>query len=703
MSLHTLFSPKSIAVVGASTQPGSVGNDIAKNLVKSDFRGKIFLINPKGGELFGKTCFASIKDLPEEIDLAIIIVPAAIVPVVLREAGEKMVRAAVVISAGFRETGPSGLALEEEIIAIAKEFKIELLGPNCLGFIRPKLFLNASFASTLPIDGPIAFFSQSGALTSAFLDITKQKLGFSTFASIGNKATIDEKSLLTHFAADETSKVVGFYTEGLTEAQKIIEIGKTLLKKKKPVIALKSGATDAGTNASSSHTGAVAGSDAAYTALFRQAGILRATSFQDLLELLSVFAHNPLPKGNRVAIVTNAGGLGVLATDAAVQNGLELASLHPHTTALLKSVLPPAGSVHNPIDVLGDARADRYEQALQIIAQDDAVDMVLIILTPQTMTEDRATAEAIIKLHKRYPKLPLVTVFSGLHLTRRGEEALSDAHIINTHYPERGARMLGALAIMKKWQEENKIKGTSIPIHSPDIDKAKQIITEARTDQSEQLGEEKTTRFLKAYGFPFLKSEMVTSGEAATHFAQRLGKPVALKIASPDIIHKSDVGGVILDVYPNEASIAYEHLIHTVKQHAPSARLEGAIAVEMATPKSLELLLGLKKEPGLGTLVVVGLGGIYVEIFKDVAMRFAPLTEQDIEQILGELQAAPLLDGARGQNPINRAELKRYIALLSEIAVRFPEITELDINPLAIAPDGNTFRVLDARMSLEQN
>lgn len=433
MSLHTLFSPKSIAVIGASTRPGSVGNDIAKNLIKSDFRGKVFLVNPKGGELFGKTCFPSISEISEDVDLVIIIVPAAIVPGVLREAGEKMVRAAVIISAGFRETGPAGQALEEEIIRIATEYKMELLGPNCLGFIRPKLFLNASFASTMPVSGPIAFFSQSGALTSAFLDITKQALGFSTFASIGNKATLNETTLLAHFAADDASKVIGFYTEGLTDATSIIAAGEMLLKKKKPVIALKSGTTEAGTSASSSHTGAVAGSDAAYTALFRQAGILRATNFQDLLELLAIFAHNPLPSGNRVAIITNAGGLGVLATDAVIENGLELATLHPNTIALLKSVLPPAGNCQNPIDVLGDALADRYEQALNIVAQDEAVDMLLIILTPQTMTEDEKTATAVVQLKKTLSKTSYSDRFlwTSTHCARRS----CTARITYREYP----------------------------------------------------------------------------------------------------------------------------------------------------------------------------------------------------------------------------------------------------------------------------
>lgn len=703
MSLHTLFSPKSIAIIGASTRAGSVGNDVAKNLVKSDFRGEVYLVNPKGGELLGKTCYPSIGAISESVDLAIIIVPASVVPAVLREAGEKMVRAAVIISAGFKETGEAGHALEAEIVAIAQEYNIELLGPNCLGFIRPQAFLNASFASTLPVDGPIAFFSQSGALTSAFLDLSRGKLGFSTFASIGNKALINERTLLDHFGEDESTRVIGFYTEGLEKAGEIITLGHKLLAKGKPVIALKSGTTEAGTQASSSHTGAVAGSDAAYDALFRQAGMIRAAHFQELLELLSVFAHNPLPRGNRVAIVTNAGGLGVLATDACIENGLELTKLDASTVDELQKVLPPAANSHNPIDVLGDALAERYAQALTIVAKDKNVDLLLIILTPQTMTEDEKTAKAIVALRKKHPALAMVTVFSGKELIATGERVLEEAHIPNYLYPERAARALGALAQVKNWKQLVSEPSTTPTLPVIDTTKAQTVLDAAKAKHELELGEQMTTEFLKAYELPFLESALVTTAPEAQAFAEKLGKPIALKIASPDIIHKSDVGGVILDIDPTLAGEAFDHLIQTVTTHVPDARITGAMAVEMAEPKCLELLLGLKSEPGLGTLVVVGLGGIYVEVFKDVSMRFAPLTLRDMEAMLDELQAAPLLRGARGQTPVDREQLKRYLACLSDIAVRFPDIVELDINPLAIAPDGTTMRILDARLRLRDN
>lgn len=700
MSLHTLFSPKSIAVIGASSRPGSVGNDVAKNLVESDFRGQVYLVNPKGGILFGRTCYPSIQDIPDTIELAIIIVPASVVPTVLREAGEKLVRAAVVISAGFRETGPAGQALENELIAIANEYKLELLGPNCLGFIRPHLFLNASFASTTPTDGQIAFFSQSGALSSAFLDLGRGSLGFSTFASIGNKALIDERALLAHFAEDDATRVIGFYTEGLSDAYALIHAGQALLAKKKPVIALKSGTTVAGTTASSSHTGAVAGSDAAYDALFRQAGIVRAAHFQELLEFLASFSQNPLPRGNRVAIVTNAGGLGVLATDAATENGLVMATFEQATIQALQSVLPEAANSHNPVDVLGDALAERYAQALTIVARDPGVDLLLVILTPQTMTEDAATARAIVSLRRARPDLPIATVFSGQKLVERGIRLLNEGGVVNFLYPERAARALGALYRVQAWQHLSPRQPLDFDLPQVKEAEARQVLDETRQQGQVQLGQESAATFLKAYGFPFIESTIVKSPEEARAFALRLGRPLALKIVSPDIIHKSDVGGVILNVQPENADVTYQHLLTTVKVHAPHATLVGALAAEMSAPDSLELLLGLKQEPGLGTLIVVGLGGIYVEIMKDISLRFAPLTERDMDEMIDELRAAPILAGARGQTPVDRKALKRYLTYLSDIAVRFPEVTELDINPLAIESDGKTMRVLDARLRL---
>lgn len=703
MSLHTLFSPRSIAIIGASTTPGNVGNDIAKNLIQSDYSGAVYPVNPKTTELFGKPCYPSIGDIPGAVDLAIIVVPAAIVPTVLKEAGEKMVRAAVIISAGFKETGEAGALLETAIQAIATEYHVTLLGPNCLGFIAPKKFLNASFASAIPKTGNIAFFSQSGALMSALLDHGKKTLGFSHFVSIGNKTMVDETMLLSHFKNETDSQVIGMYTENLSDASTFISRAHEIVhgNNPKPIIALKSGKTEAGTAASSSHTGAVAGNTLAYHALFHQARITEAESFEELIELLATFSQNPLPKGRRLTIVTNAGGFGVLATDAAVGAGLEIAELSPETQEKLRLVLPAAGSVHNPIDLLGDALAKRYQDALEIVASDPNTDLLLILLTPQTMTEPGATAEAIVRLKQSYPNLPIVTVMAGKELVLPGRAVLEKNHLTVLDYPESGARALGKLAEAANWS----LEASSPRISSFDdvqVDAAKNLLKRARAENIFELGESASAEILKKYKFPFLESTLVTSGAGALAAAQKIGKRVALKIVSGDIIHKSDVGGVLLDVLPEHADQAYEVLIETVRTKKPEAKIDGALVVEMAKKDGIELLLGLKKEPGLGTLLVVGLGGIYVEVFHDVALRFLPLTERDIEEMLHEIKSYPLLAGTRGEVGIDLDGLKDLIARLAQFATDFPEIVELDINPLLAFPNRADFRILDARMRLTE-
>ena len=703
MSLHSLFSPRSVAVIGASTTPGSVGNDVARNLVKSDFTGEVFLINPKTDRLFDQPCYPSLDAIPGKAELAIIIVPAKIVPSVLREAGEHLVRGAIIISAGFKESGSSGALLEEEVKKIAAEYNIELLGPNCLGFINPHQYLNASFASSLPTAGSIAFFSQSGALTSSFLDLTQNRLGFSLFASIGNKASLDEKMMLEYLLKDDATKTIGLYTENITDAAGFIELGRKNIvsKRPKPIIALKSGTTEAGTHASSSHTGAVAGSDAAYDALFRQSKIFRAESFEELMDMLLVMNANPLPKGNQVVIVTNAGGLGVLATDAAIKHGLELSVLSPNTTEALKNILPAAANIHNPVDVLGDALSERYEKTLKLIAADPEVDLLLIILTPQTMTEAEKTGEAIVRLRKKHPKLPIVAVFSGDRLVTKGHAVLGKGGVPNLLYPENGAQVLGALAQFANQVKSERVERAASFVFEQDT--MESMLKESRAKNNFALGEYAASEFLKCAGFPFLKSTLITNAKEGEQFAKALGSSVVLKIASQDISHKSDVGGVLLNIETEQVAEAFHYILETVKSNAPTAKIEGATIAEMAKTGGRELLLGLKKEPGLGTLVVVGLGGIYVETFKDVAMRFAPLMPSDIDEMLGELKSLPLLLGARGSHPIDLAQLKEYIARLSQVAVDFPEIEELDINPLLAFPSGTDFRILDSRIRIREN
>lgn len=701
MELSTLFHPQSIALIGASTQEGSVGWSLAKNIT-DQFSGRSYLINPKATELLGQPCFPSVLSVEGSIDLAIIAVPAAIVATVLTECGQKHIPTAVVISAGFKETGPEGKLLEEEIVRIAEEYSITLLGPNCLGFLAPHDTLNASFAKTLPEPGSIAFFSQSGALLTALLDMSGESLGYRACVSTGNKAMIHENDLLRFFAADETTRVIGFYSEDLTDAKSLIETGRALLRRAepKPVIALKSGKTAAGTSASSSHTGALAGSDAAYEALFRQAGIIRVEGLEELLSTLEVFSKNPLPEGNRIAILTNAGGLGVMATDACVEHGLELATLSPETIATLQSFLPPAANSHNPIDVLGDARADRYERVLDTVLSDSNVDILLVIITPQAMTEAKETAEAITTARDRFKKKPIVVSLSGDAALEDASVFLKNHQVATLRSPESAAQTLGNLSHITHLRANF---GTT-PFDFSDIDResAAEQIRQTKEHGQLQIPEADCMKILSAYGFHFLKHQVVSGREAAREAALAIGKPVVLKIVSPDITHKSDAGGVILDVHPDQADQAYDTLLSTVASRVPEAKIEGALVVEMADRNGRELILGLKKEPGLGTLIMIGLGGIFVEVFKDASFRFAEaFTREDAEAMLHELKSHPLLEGTRGQAGVDQEMLIEALGRLARIAVDFPEIIELDINPLLATEHRDDFRTLDVRIRLE--
>lgn len=700
MHLSSLFSPHSIAVIGASTKAGSVGNSLTENLLRFGYAGKVYPVNPKAETLFGLPCYKNIADITDEVELAIIIIPAAFVPQALREAGEKGVRGAIIISSGFKETGENGKALELDIIRIAKEFDIALLGPNCLGLLHPKIGLNASFAKIMPEPGNIAFFSQSGALCTALLDLTSESLGFSSFVSDGNKALIGEDELLRYFAQDNETKVIAFYSEGMSDAEKIIEVGRAILSRSepKPIIALKSGRTSAGTAASSSHTGALAGSDAAYQALFKQARMIRADGFEHLLTLLPVFAFNPLPRGKRLGIVTNAGGLGVLATDAAVTHGLEIATLTPETVEKL-TVLPPAASKHNPIDVLGDALADRYTLAIEAVAADPQVDMLLVIVTPQAMTEAKATAQAIFDIKNRSGK-PLVAVFSGQDSLEEGLSILKEKNIATVGYPEAGAQALAALATVATWRTNQ--LSTPFVFNDVDEESARAVIERVRERGQTTLYETEVWEVLASYGFHFLKSQVVRSEEEAHTVATSFSGPTALKIISPNITHKSDAGGVLLGVRAEEAGEKYTELIQRVKEKVPDARLEGALMVEMAPTGGYEIILGMKHEPGLGKLIMAGLGGIFVETFKDVTFRFAPMNREDASEMIHELRSLPLLLGTRGKDGIDIEALIDALGRLSLLIEDFPEIEELDINPLLTFKNGADFRILDARIRLKE-
>ncbi len=691
MNIQALLEPKTIAVVGASTEVGSVGNDIVKNLVEQKFKGRIFPVNPKTELLYSLRCFPNLSEIGEEIDLAIVAVPAKIVPQVLREAVAKGVKAVAIISAGFKEAGNA--ELEKEIADIARAGDVALLGPNCLGIVNPHLSMNASFAKTLPKKGNVAFLSQSGALGAAALDMAAGfGIGFSKFASLGNKALLDESALLGYFATDRKTKVIAIYAEDLRSPEAIKQAARTmaLAKKPKPIIVLKSGKTAAGASALTSHTGSLAGNDASYTALFEEAGILRAETAEELFLLARAFSLAPLPAGKNIAILTNAGGPGVLSADAAIESGLSLATLSEATTNELRAFLPSAAGVKNPVDILGDAKSDRYARALDLVLADDAVHMALVVLTPQSMTDVEAIAGVIAERAEKFGK-PVVATFMGGKLVAGGVKILLKKKVPVASFPEDGIRMLSALANFAESRKKEEVTKyfykTLCAPERIDQEKAKAIFQEAKADGRNTLSPFETLELFSVYGFPVPKFGKAATPEDAERVAREIGTPLAMKILSDAITHKSDAGGVLLNVAPDRAGEAFQKLLEQVKQAAPEAKIDGVLLMEMAPKGGIELIAGSFRDPNLGQTIMLGSGGIYVEILKDAAFGLSPVARSRAEVMLKKLKIFPLLDGARGGAKYDTAPVIECVGRLSQLLTDFPDIRELDMNPLIVYPD----------------
>ena len=700
--LVDIFYPESVAVIGASNRPGSVGRAVFKNLLDSDFSGTIFPVNPRGGSICGVMAWPDIETVPvKRIDLAVVIVPAAATVKVAEQCAKKGVRGLIVISAGFRETGPAGRKLEDQLLAACRRHDIRLIGPNCLGLINtdPEIRLNASFARRKANPGSIAFISQSGALCTAVLDFAaRRNMGFSKFISVGNKADIGELALIRHLHQDPQTKVIMLYVEELRHGFEFIEWVREVTggDNPTPILALKSGRTAEGARAASSHTGSLAGSEEVYDALFKQSGVFRVQTIEELFDYAQAFANQPRPKGNRIAIITNAGGPGIMATDVTISAGLKLAKFSPQTTAALKEHLPPAANIKNPVDVIGDAGMDRYRETLAAVLADEAVDGVIFILTPQSMTEIEATARIIPPLAQKSGK-PVVASFMGLLDVSRGVEILEGNGIPHYHFPEAAARAMGALYRYSRWIEREHISEVKLEINRK---AAGEVIKAALEGTDERyLGEVEGNKVLAAYGFPVLPARFAKSAEEAAAAVAQLGT-AAFKIVSPEIIHKSDSGGVRVGIKtPEEAGKVFREMMITVAARAPGTDLQGVYVQQMA-PAGVEVILGIKRHATFGPLLMFGLGGIFVEIFKDVSFRLAPIRHNGARHMIEEIAAFPMLNGARGQEPADLAALERAILSLSALACEHPEIAELDINPLFVHPEGKGCSVADCRILL---
>ncbi len=698
--LKALFEPKVIAVVGASRRTEAVGYAILKNLLQTGYKGKIYPVNPKAEDVLGVKCIPTVAEIPEEIDMAIFIIPSTAVPAELEACAKKGARAAIVISAGFREIGGDGVNLERQIKQISDTYGIAVLGPNCLGLINndPKLALNASFAGTIPKNGNIAFISQSGALGTALLDYAQgENVGFSKFVSLGNKVDVTELEILHYLKDDPNTDVIMMYLEDIGNGQGFIEIAREITggAKPKPILVIKSGRTAQGAKAASSHTGSLMGADEVYDAVFAQSGVMRMDSAQEMFDLAIVFANQPLMKGSRVAIVTNAGGPGIMATDACVRYGLQMADMSPETVAKLKEKLPPTSNFSNPIDVIGDARSDRYAHALRCVIHDPNVDGVLVLLTPQAMTEAEATANVIVEVDKESDKT-IVTCFMGHSDVEAGVKVLKEHMIPHCSFPENSARTLAAMNRYQQWLHRSR---TSVKVYKVDRQAADKVIHEAMKDGQKFLPINQSMDIFSAYEMPVLPWAFVRTAEDAWEQAVKIGFPVVMKVVSQQIIHKVDVGGVRLNLNSaDDVQHAFKDIMAVGERL--KAKIDGVFMQRMA-PKGREVILGMKRDPHFGPILMFGLGGIYVEALKDVTFRVAPIHERSAYDMLQNIRAFKLLQGVRGEPPADLEAIADCLKRLSQLSCDHPEIEEIDINPLMVYGEGKGAGVIDARIILK--
>ena len=698
-TLKPFFDPGSVAVIGASSNPTKLGYAVLKNLVDGGYaqKGTVYPINPGAGEILGHPAYPSVLEVPGSIDLAVIVIPYPQVPDVLRTCGEKSIPAAIIISAGFREAGEEGLERELELIDIAREYKIRLIGPNCLGVIDTFTPLNASFAAGTPPSGPMAFMSQSGALGTAVLDIALAgRLGLSKFASLGNKADVNEIDLLKDWADDENTRAILIYNEGIPNGAEFINVARKVARVK-PVVAIKSGVTQAGSRAVSSHTGSLAGSEQAYQAAFQQAGVLRADSMQALFDMALALAYQPPLAGDRIAIVTNAGGPGILATDALERADLSLARFELETQHALEQYLPDAASAANPVDVLGDARMDRYRFAMEKVAADPNVDGIMIVLTPQAMTEIEETAAAVVQLSQSIDK-PILACFMGEASLEKAINTLVKNGVPNYPFPERAALAFQAMSSYREIKSRPEPEFTSF---EADRESVRALFDRVLAEERVTIGDFESREVLKAYHLRLPESEMAENPDQAVEIATRIGFPVVLKIASPDILHKTDVGGVKVGLRnAEEVRDAFELMVYRAERYIPDANIWGCLVQQMVPQGGLEVLVGMNRDPQFGPLVTFGLGGIYVETLKDVTFRIAPFSKHEAEQMLKEIRAHALLEGVRGQPAYDKDAIVEVLLRVGQLVQDFPEIAELDINPLMVYPQNRGAIAIDMRLVL---
>ncbi|GAB6860020.1 acetate--CoA ligase family protein [Haloplanus litoreus] len=690
--LSPLFTPDRVAVVGATERPGSVGRALVENLV-ADFEGEVVPVNPNADEVCGLEVVDGVGGTGA--DLVVVAVPAPVVLDVVREAGEAGIRNVVVISAGFAEAGGEGAGRERELAALAEEYELNLVGPNCLGIISTPVGLNATFAPRSAPSGTISFLSQSGAFVTAVLDwAADHGVGFKDVVSLGNKAVLDEADFVDSWGDDEGTDVIVGYLESIEDGRRFVDVARAVTRET-PVVVVKSGRTEAGAQAASSHTGAMAGRDRAYEAGLREAGVIRADTVQDLFDAARVLAGQPVPETDGVAVVTNAGGPGVMATDAVGEEPLSLAEFGSDTLDRLRERLPEGANVYNPVDVIGDADNERMRAAVDAVLDDDAVGAAVVIAAP-TATIDYGDLAADVADLQAHHDLPVTTCLMGGERARQADDVLDEAGIPNYFDPARAVGSLGTLSRYRDVRDRDLPEPTTYDV---DREAARDVLERASDRGTNRLGVEAMS-LLDAYGIPTPAGEVVDSPVDALDVAERIGDRVVMKIVSPDILHKSDIGGVKVGVPREEVYDAFEDLVARARNYQPDATILGVQVQEMVEMESgVETIVGTNRDPQFGPLVLFGLGGIFVEVMEDTAVRIAPLAESEARTMLDDIKAAPLLSGARGRDPVDKAAVAETLGRLAQLVTDFPAILELDVNPLVARPDG--VQAVDLRLTVD--
>ncbi len=701
MKLKKIFNPKTIAVIGASDQKGSVGYALMDNLINSKYDGIVYPVNIKRESVHSIRAYKSITEIPDQVDLAIIATPAQTVPGVVEDCGKAGIAGAVIISAGFQEIGKTGEKMMAQIVASAQKYDMRIIGPNCLGFMRPDLHLNATFASQMALKGKLAFISQSGAMGTAILDWSiKNNVGFRYFVTIGSMADVSFHDLIDHFGQDPEVTSILLYMESIKDARRFMSAARAF-SRQKPIIVLKAGRTSEGASAAKSHTGSLAGNDAIFDAAFERAGIIRVDTPVGLFHTAKSLAMQPYPKGDRMAVITNAGGPGIIATDALVFSGGRLAKLADSTIKKLDKFLPAAWSRGNPVDILGDADPERYRQSLELVLADANVDSALVILTPQAMTDPSAVARDLIKLSHKSDKTILATWMGG-YTVAPGREILEKGNIPVYRQPEDAIHcFMNIVRYSHNLETLYETPATTPHAFEPKTEDNRKLLNGIIGQKRDSLTEAEAKTLLSNYDIPIVANGTAHSPKEAGVIAEKLGFPVVMKILSPDIIHKTDVGGVVLGIdSPQAAEKAYTKIIASARKHEPDADIHG-VFIEPMVSKRYELLIGCKKDPIFGPAIVFGMGGVAVEVFKDTKIGLPPLNMALSLKMIKDTKIYKLLKGFRGMPGVDIASIQFLLYKFAYLVADFPEIKEIDINPFAVDEFGGI--VLDAKVLLDSS